>query len=179
MGSAHLSPDRPCPFCQGTGKYRDGDAQSPRDLRWTVATDHHTGTHVCLIGEITENARVAGLRELPRPLVLDLSGVRYINTAGSLWLVNLLEEMGGGIAAERCSPAVVRQLNLLPHLSDHLKVLSVVLPYECPSCNVDYSVVVSVGTKRPALPERRCGSCNTTLVPDDPVDYYFAFLPPP
>ena len=32
MGSAHLSPDRPCPFCQGTGKYREGDAQSPRDL---------------------------------------------------------------------------------------------------------------------------------------------------
>jgi len=108
ISTAHLSPDRPCPFCQGTGKYRDGDAGSPRDLRWTVATDHHTGTHVCLIGEITEQAKVAGLRELPRPLVLDLSGVRYINTAGSLWLVNLVKEMGGGIVAERCSPAVVR-----------------------------------------------------------------------
>lgn len=179
MGTAHLSPERPCPFCQGTGKYRDGDALTPRDLRWTIASDHATGTHVCLVGEITEGAKVPGLGQLPRPLVLDLSGVRYINTAGSLWLVNLLEEMGGGIAAERCSPAVVRQLNLLPHLSDHLKVLSVVLPYECPKCQVGYNVDVRVGTRRPSLPERRCGSCNEKLVPDDPVDYYFAFLPPP
>lgn len=179
MGSAHHTSDRPCPFCQGTGRYREEDPVTPRDLRWTVASDHETGTHVCLKGEITELAKVAGLRELPRPLVFDLSDVRYINTAGSLWLVNLLEELGGDITAERCSPAVVRQLNLLPHLSDHLKVTSVVLPYECPDCHVDYSVVVSVGTRRPTLPERRCGTCDAILIPDDPVDYYFAFLPPP
>src|SRR5438105_986607 len=99
-----MSGERPCPFCHGTGKYREPDSTAPRELRWTVASDDVTGSHVALTGEITEHADLDGLVELARPVVLDLGGVRYINTAGSSSLVRLVEALRGDITGERCSP---------------------------------------------------------------------------
>ncbi len=168
---------RTCPFCNGTGQYRDPEPTAPRTLRWTLATDRVTGSHVTMVGEITEAANLAVMAELLAPVVLDLGGIRYINTAGSQQLVQMIEAMGAPVLAERCSPAVVRQLNLMPDFSDHLKVRSVILPFECPTCQVDHEVLVEVGKKRPELPVRRCGSCGNPLEPDQPIEQYFAFLP--
>jgi hypothetical protein len=168
---------RPCPFCKGTGTYREAHAEKPRELRWTIASDQTTGSHVSLSGEITETANLDRLHRLPHPVVLDLQNVRYLNTMGSLSLIRLIESLGGGVTAERCSPVIVRQLNLMPDLSDHLKVRSVMVPYECPSCHADYTVVTELAGRRPPLPTRRCGSCDTALELDEPIEQYFAFLP--
>jgi hypothetical protein len=168
---------RTCPFCNGTGQYRDPEPMTPRSLRWTISSERATGSHVTLVGELTEQANLEALKELPGPVVLDLAGVRYINTAGSQQLCATIEAMYGPVAGERCSPAIVRQLNLMPDFSDHLKVRSVVLPYECTTCQVDHEVVVEVGKKRPSLPARRCGTCGNPLEPDQPLEQYFAFLP--
>jgi len=170
---------RPCPFCKGTGIYREASAEKPRELRWTLSSSHATGSHVSLSGEITENANLEKLHTLPHPVVLDLQHVRYLNTMGSLYLIRLVDSMGGNVAAERCSPAIVRQLNLMPDLSNHMKVQSVMLPYECPSCHADYTVVVEIqGNKRPMLAPRRCGTCDAELELDEPVEQYFAFVQP-
>ncbi len=171
------SRERPCPFCRGTGKHRDLDPHAPRDLRWMVASDRMTGSHVSLVGEVTETASLDGIAQLPRPVVLDLSGVRYINTSGSLVLVRLVEQLSGSVFADRCSPAVVRQLNLLPDFSDHLAVRSVVLPLECPRCHTEHRLDVDVGRRRPVVPMRQCGACGVALEPDEPLDSFFAFLP--
>jgi len=172
-----LAIERPCPFCRGTGKHRDLDPHAARDLRWMVASDRMTGSFVSLVGEVTEQAALEGIARLPRPVVLDLSGVRYINTAGSLCLVRLVEQLTGSVFADRCSPAVVRQLNLLPDFSDHLAVRSVVLPLECPRCHTEHLLDVDVGRTRPTIPERLCGACGVPLEPDEPLDAYFSFLP--
>lgn len=169
--------ERPCPFCKGTGRYKDADAGAPRELRWTVATDSdETGSRVTLLGEVTEQANLEKLFTLPQPVVLDLAGVRYINTPGSLALVRMIEVLRNGVVAERCSPAVVRQLNLLPDLSDHLQVRSVILPFECPNCQVEYSALIDIENRRPLLLNRRCGTCFGVLEPDEPAEQYFAFL---
>jgi hypothetical protein len=171
------SDGRPCPFCNGTGIYHDAPATAPRELRWTLSSDRVTGTHVTMVGEVTEHANLDALSELPRPIILDMSGVRYLNTMGAMALVRLVETIGGGITAERCSPALVRQLNLMPVLSDHLKVRSVMVPFECESCKVDVNVIVELGSGRPEAPSCRCGTCAAELIPDEPIDRYLAFLP--
>ena len=175
-----MSDGRPCPFCNGTGVYHDlaPPPTRPRELRWTLATDRATGSHVTLVGEITEAANLDGLAQLPAPIVLDLSSVRYVNTMGSNSLVRLVDRFGGAVIGERCSPAIVRQLNLMPALSDGLKVASALVPYECPTCQVDHEIAVTTGSRRPSPPVCRCGTCGTELVPDEPFERYFSFLPP-
>lgn len=171
-----MATERPCPFCRGTGKHRDLDPHAARDLRWMVASDRVTGSHVSLVGEVTEQAVLDGIAKLPRPVVLDLSGVRYINTAGSLVLVRLVEQLTGSVFADRCSPAVVRQLNLLPDFSDHISVRSVVVPLECPSCHTEHRLDVDVGRTPPDIQLRQCGACGVAMEPDEPLDSYFAFV---
>jgi hypothetical protein len=168
--------ERPCPFCKGTGKYRDIDATAPRELRWTVVSDGQHRSSVSLIGELTEAANIEPLLRVTPPVVLELSGLRYINTPGSLLLSNLLEKLQGRVSAERCSPTVVRQLNLLPALSDLLPVKSVILPHECPTCHVEHNVLIEIEDGTPVLLTRRCGTCFGLLEPDEPTSTYFAFL---
>ncbi len=148
-----------------------------RELRWTLSSDHRTGSHVTLVGEINEQTNLDRLSALPRPVRFDLSGVPYVNTMGALYLLRLIESLGGTIIGERCSTAIIRQLNLMAELADRLKVRSAVVPYECETCHTDHEVIVECGTRRPVLAPRRCGSCDGLLAPDEPVEEYFAFLP--
>ncbi|MFH0901753.1 MAG: hypothetical protein V2A73_14080 [Pseudomonadota bacterium] len=148
-------------------------------LHWRIANGQGA-TQVVLYGEITELASFGELRLLRGPVVLDLAGVKRMNSLGVEALCTFLEELDGAAVfeAERCSPAVVSQLNILPDLAKHLAVRSVLVPIECPRCLQEMEALVkitSVGSS-PTLPPAACDDCGAEMRLAEPAERYFAFL---
>jgi hypothetical protein len=148
-------------------------------LHWKILTRSSERTHVLLYGDITEAVSFGELTQLRGRVLLDLAGVRRINSFGVRELLNFLEALlvRCQIEGERCSNAVVMQLNMLPELSKKLQVRSVLAPMECTRCTHEQEVAVDiVGSKVPALPATRCDRCKAPMQLAEPVERYFAFL---
>ena len=75
-------------------------------------------------GDLDEDTRLDDIEFPPGHLCLDLEGIRKVNSRGIHTLINCLRHFGVDqiIEAERCSPTVVAQLNLLPGLSRQIRV---------------------------------------------------------
>ncbi len=135
-----------------------------------------------LEGVLDEAADLHGIDRPVGPLAVDFGGVRSANSAGARQLVLFLEALGaeGSIAAERCSPAIVNQLNLLPELSRRLAVRSVVAPLECPRCGWQRNTVVRVARgAAPVIPVLSCQECAQPMELADLPDRFFDFLEAP
>ncbi len=150
-------------------------------LHWTVETRGTGELVVTFLGEITAHVNFA---DLPgrgaRWVTLDLAGVRRLNSPGVHAFLEFLTELGSTarIAAERCSPAIVVQLNMLPTLSRLLVVRSFFVPLECDRCLHEDEVLVELPepTRRPVLPAPPCPKCGAGMLPAEPLERYFAFL---
>lgn len=135
---------------------------------------------ITLDGEITEHAGLGDLKGLAGHVVMDLSMVSYINSEGVRQFLHMLERLSQtcSIEAERCSPAIVAQINMVPNMARHWKVRSILLPLECPNCDheseVPYPVLAGVSTV--TLPQVKCEECGTGMELAEPVERYFAFL---
>jgi anti-anti-sigma regulatory factor len=151
-------------------------------LRWKVTEKGQGGTHVRLYGDITESTSFGELTRLGGTVVLDLEGVRHLNSIGVRELLTFVQSMASRctLTAEKCSPVIVGQLNMLPEFSRHLTVRSLLVPLECPKCFEEVEVLVDVQTtgRRPAIPDNRC-RCGTSMVLAELEDRYFAFLTSP
>jgi CheY-like chemotaxis protein len=129
--------------------------------------------------EINEHSDLSALMGSDGMLVLDLEHVRAINSAGVRKLIELVEHMDDEVVvvAERCSPIVVGQLNLLPVLARRLSVRSVIAPMECSDCLGQRDVMVEVSAgRRPDLPQLDCERCGAPMELADLPERYFAFL---
>src|SRR5437879_3415317 len=96
-------------------------------LHWKVKSRGPEGTNVLLFGEITEAVSFGELKLLRGRVVLDLAGVKRINSFGVRELLNFLDDLrrqGCSLEGERCSTVVVTQLNMLPEFCRRLKVRS-------------------------------------------------------
>jgi hypothetical protein len=149
-------------------------------LRWTVNRRRDREISVVFEGDISERVNFADL-ELPEGRVIfDFGGVRRLNSAGIHKLIRFLESLDEArdIEAENCSPPFVAQLNLLPTLSGQLRVRSIAVPLECPSCGAEAEVFTLVGLsgEEPEPPYRRCDDCESDMVMAEPAERYFAFL---
>jgi anti-anti-sigma regulatory factor len=155
------------------------DKEMGTELRCTV-TQRPGETQVVLEGEITGAANLQRLRLIAPRVVLDLGGVRRINSAGVHRLSLFLEAAARSCSLEavRCSPPVVTQLSLLPRLARHLRVRSVLVPLECPACFSEEEIVVDVAGsgRHPTIPARSCAACGETMILAEPEERYFAFL---
>ncbi len=142
-------------------------------LRVNVESQGEGQVTVVMEGEITAHASFDELLGRRERMVLDLSGVRRLNSQGVQTLLSFLEESAarGPVAAERCSCAVVMQLNLMPRMADLLEVRSVYVPLECPRCfHEDETLVELDAPGIPPLPALRCASCQK-------ADYELAEIP--
>lgn len=153
-------------------------------LRWTVQARDKGCVVAVLEGDITEHARF-DMRLVGERVVLDLAGVRRINSEGLRQFLNFLSELvrASAVAAERCSSSFVMQLNMLPELSSRLTVRSVFVPFECPRCLHEQEILIDAPAgeegappQRPTLPRMECKRCGTPMVCAEPEDRYFAFL---
>lgn len=113
-------------------------------------------------------------------MVLDLAGVRRLNSGGVHKFMTFLSRVAaqGPVIAERCSPAIVMQLGMLPAMARFLTVRSVFLPLECPSCFFETIHLVEIPKTggRPPLPSVPCPACRTEMELAEPPERYFAFL---
>jgi anti-anti-sigma regulatory factor len=148
-------------------------------VTWRIArgTDE---TQVALIGELTEGTKLDDLVAAVRGVItLDLSGVRRMNSLGVRELVDAVSAMRarGRLAFERCSPAIVNQLNMLPELCDKVAIRSVFAPMECPKCLSERELLVDVtrGERFLSL-VCACEECGAEMDLAEPRDRFFAFL---
>src|SRR5205814_2168603 len=105
---------------------------------WTIEDN---GSRAVLEGSLTE---MTDLRELAAQLPgqsvrLDLSKIARINSQGTLrWLHFMDALVGKSIVLERCSPAVVEQLNCLKSFTGSARIASILVPYRCDRCDLTF-----------------------------------------
>lgn len=143
------------------------------------ATDHWT--LVALAGRITEDT---DFRELERAasarrLRLDLAGVEQVNSCGVReWIhfVSRLGRDGRQLELSRCSPAIVRQLNMVSNFRGTSRVHSVLLPYYCESCGAETSRSLELTDAPLQVPDTvPCARCQAPAEFDDFPESYLAF----
>jgi anti-anti-sigma regulatory factor len=149
-------------------------------LNWKITARGPDRTVVLLYGEITESVTFGELMQLRGRVAFDLAGVRRINSFGVRELLNFLDHLGRNcqVEGERCSTAVVMQLNMLPELCSRLRIKSILAPLECPKCLHEHEVVVEMGLpgKVPKIPATPCDRCKTAMQLSEPEERYFAFV---
>jgi hypothetical protein len=130
-----------------------------------------------LYGEITEATSFGELTRLRGRVVMDLAGVRRINSFGVRELLNFFDHLRRActLEAERCSTAVVAQLNMLPEFSRRIRVRSILAPLECPGCLHEQEVAIELSTGRAKLPAAICDRCGLAMQLAEPEERYFAF----
>lgn len=132
-------------------------------------------------GDITEDSEFSAvLNEKPVLLTLDLGGIKRINSTGVReWInfINALKKEGARIAFERCSVAIVQQLNMIANFAGGAEIRSVFAPYICPSCDNEESKLIDFkATPNPDFnAEVKCGNCKEAMEFDDLPESYLAF----
>ena len=152
----------------------------------TLAFRLHDGVYVLegLLDELAAPALVS-LREAfggASAVVLDLGGIRRINSLGVRAWVDFMKTLAGrSVTYRRCSPAFVDQLNTVSDFRGTGKVESFLAPYVCESSGKFFYEELKVGKditsgNFAALENRRCAECPEPLVFDDMPERYLHFL---
>ncbi len=136
-----------------------------------------------LEGTISEHADFRSIVDAaPDTLVLDLAHVEQINSCGVREWINFVTDLkrsGKTLELHRCSPAIVRQLNMISNFRGGGKVQSVLAPYFCDACENEITQLVEVGNTdaRPEIAETLpCPNCGEDMEFDDLADSYLGFL---
>ena len=151
-------------------------------MSWKVDTQSGV-QRVVITGAITEESDFEPLAALKGGdvLHLDLAGVLQINSCGVREWIHFVRRLGdsaGGFELERCSPAIVRQLNMISNFHGSGAVRSVMLPYYCSACQreelrpFDLPQAGPAGRIEEVLP---CPECGGELEFDDLPGSYVAF----
>jgi tRNA A-37 threonylcarbamoyl transferase component Bud32 len=136
-------------------------------------------TRLELRGEINETCDLQSIFQRSGKVTLDLAGVLRINSIGiRAWLeASRARSPALDLALERCSLAIVNQLNMIPAMLEDMRVASFYAPYICERC--DLAVMELLRTSelpRQLPPQPQCGQCGAALTFDGLVDEYFCFL---
>ena len=149
----------------------------------TVEKENSKGvTRIKVLGEITEDADFGTLGALEKQVVIDLGGIRRINSCGVREWVDFLKVLPqqSEITYERCPPPMMLQVNTVAHFLGDGKLTNFIAPYFCPKCSTGVDIVLDTHKdfpdRQPNVPPRNCPTCSTELLFDDIAESYFAFL---
>ena len=149
-------------------------------LECEISRENGDSARIRLRGAITERAEFDTLDVDGDRLVLIADGLRYINSSGLQRLWEFLKPLAKRckVEVERCSPALVTQLNLMPALADCCRVRSVIAPLECSECVAETDILVQVPDdgSAPVVPERTCEVCGSAMELAELEERYFSFL---
>lgn len=150
-------------------------------VSWIIEERAGRAPRARLSGRITEEATFDELIELGRAsgITLNLAHVEQINSCGVReWILFMrrLEDAAGPLILEQCSPAIVRQLNMISNFAGRATVSSVLLPYYCEDCGAEENVAIDVAAAGNGIVETRpCASCGSVAEFDDLPDTYLSF----
>jgi hypothetical protein len=112
-------------------------------------------------------------------LILDLEGITRVNSSGvRLWILFIgeLSKAARQLTLDRCSVAVVHQLNMVSNFKGKAAVASFYAPYVCESCGAEKSRLLDVPADAKKLSEPvPCPSCGAGMEFDDLPDAYLGF----
>lgn len=132
-----------------------------------------------LEGIVDEDLDLSPLRNATGPLLLNLSGIKSINSLGIRGWVNFWKELENKeVYYLECPPIIVRQMSMIPSFTGSARVLSVYVPYVCDNCEAEtLSLVTLTESQAPEVPEtipcKQCGSGEMEL--DANPKQYFSF----
>jgi anti-anti-sigma regulatory factor len=150
-------------------------------LSWQIDTGD---ARVRLSGEITEESDFTPLLErLPSEATLELSGVSRINSCGVReWITFLkaLQHAGKKVVLDRCSVAMVSQLNMVSNFGGGSQITSVFGPYRCNHCDSEHQELIQLTDRppRPPAAELPCPKCGKEMEFDDFPETYLSFMAP-
>jgi anti-anti-sigma regulatory factor len=126
---------------------------------------------VVMTGRIDDSSALSEvLLPLPKgPVVIDTSGVTFINSIGMrewIRLVRAIRDRGDTITLERVADVLITQMNLIPEFAGAVTIVSFHAQYVCPGCGAESAPVVDavahateLGAMRaPRLPCSECGA---------------------
>ncbi|QSQ25137.1 serine/threonine protein kinase [Pyxidicoccus parkwayensis] len=141
-----------------------------------------TITHVRVSGVIDETFPLtANSPELTGLLVVDLGRVERISSFGVRRWIEFAGKLPAGalgLYVVHAPPVMVDQLNMVEGFAGVARVLSVLAPYTCPTCNEDRLRVVNLQDEQKALaeeraPEHTCPVCSNPLeFADQPGEFF-------
>ena len=137
-----------------------------------------------LNGCIDEYADLSVIRSVEEgALVLDLSGVRRINSIGVReWILSMMTiPPEVAVFWERVSVPMVSQLGMIANFHGHSRIRSFYAPYFCSSCRADQARLLSTSEdfrdEAQSPPPQECEHCERVLEFDDvESDYLQAVL---
>jgi hypothetical protein len=149
----------------------------------TWRRDNSTPPIFTLEGVFDETATLADLAgAISGPAILDLRGVRRISSAGTRNWLHLMRRLPDRMILRACSRALVEQMNMLFDFTGGARVESVVVPFQCGTCERMENLVVHVSELRQQLAAGqlrtpRCANCrNLEMTLTEDPDGYFQFL---
>jgi len=152
-------------------------------FHWDVEQAPDQEAVILLSGSITEETDFQPIIEFggTAPLRLDLAGIELINSCGVReWIhfVGALSRARRPFELRRCSPAIVRQLNIISNFRGGGVVRSVMLPYFCPACGQEEQVLLELAGGGPPVirEEQECPHCGATAEFDDISATYLSFV---
>lgn len=144
------------------------------------------GDQVFLEGTIDEEANLHQLLDRARngKLILDLGGIRFINSIGVREWIRMQQaaaKVGLAMELRRVAEVLVHQLNIVPATRGVAIVTSFFAPYECDHCDAEHEMVLDLRLHGAALaklkaPEMPCPDCKRPMVFTAPPELYFTFL---
>jgi hypothetical protein len=144
------------------------------------------GDKLAIEGAIDDKADVLGLMAHAKAgtLVLDLGGIRFINSLGVREWIRLQQAAAAaGVKIElyRVAVVMVHQLNIVPATRGTAVIHSFFAPYVCEECDAEHDMVLdqrlhedAIGKRTP--PPMNCPECRHAMVFRDPPEIYLSFL---
>lgn len=119
---------------------------------------------------------------LQRSLILDVGGIKRINSLGvRAWIEFMKKLSGRAIRFQRCSAAFVEQLNMVSDFRGDATVETFLAPYVCQTSGDVFYEELTIGkdTKKgdfESIKSRPCKRCPEPMIFDDLPERYLYFL---
>lgn len=133
-----------------------------------IVSTENGRTMMMFAGDIVEGTILPRPPEETTHLVLNLEGVRRLNSVGTaLWLAYVveLESKGIEIQFEKIPTSVTTQIRLIANFLGNGHVKSFFVPYFCDKCDIDFT---KLSEKGEVIAEKvPCESCDREAIVDE------------
>ncbi len=134
-------------------------------------------SYLLFSGGITEDNELPAFGVYRTFVVINTGGIQRINSCGIRDWIDWIGEIRQKIYLIECSPVFIHQVNMINDFISDGTVLSFHLPYYCPECDADTSLLVhSVQAKKGDFIPPVCEECKCSMHLDALQEAYFAFL---